>query len=78
MIENKQFYYGTVIFFKNDPGWGFIAKDEGGSDIFVHFSDLNGQKGFRTLKAKARVKFQIGTTIQGKPKAINVTVVNDE
>lgn len=77
MIENKQFYYGTVIFFKNDPGWGFISKDEGGTDIFVHFSDINC-KGFKTLKANTRVKYQMGVTVQGKPKAINVSVVTDE
>lgn len=77
MKENKQIYFGTVIFFNNKPGYGFISKDEGGTDIFCHFSDINCQ-GFKTLKKGQRVSYQIGKNHQGQPKAINVTLVTDE
>ncbi|HEY4665823.1 MAG TPA: cold shock domain-containing protein [Anaerolineales bacterium] len=63
---------GTVKWFNDGKGYGFIAR-EGGDDVFVHFSAIQGN-GFRSLQEGQRVEF----TIQQGPKglqAADVTVV---
>jgi CspA family cold shock protein len=62
---------GTVKWFNNDKGFGFITPDEGGKDLFVHHSSINGS-GFRTLADGARVSYDSEDGPKG-PKAINVT-----
>lgn len=47
---------GIVKWFNNAKGWGFIEADEGGEDIFVHFSSIQGT-GFKTLTAGQSVSF---------------------
>lgn len=61
---------GTVKWFNDAKGYGFIARDSGKGDIFVHHSAITGQ-GFKTLKEGQRVTF---TVEQGKkgPAAANV------
>jgi len=61
---------GTVKWFNNDKGFGFITPDEGGKDLFVHHSSINGS-GFRTLADGARVSYEAEDGPKG-PKAINV------
>jgi CspA family cold shock protein len=51
---------GTVKWFKNEKGFGFIAQD-GGNDVFVHFSSIMTE-GFKTLNEGDRVEFEV---IQG-------------
>lgn len=65
---------GTVKWFDESKGFGFITPDQGGKDVFVHFSALPGD-GFRTLKEGQSVSF---VTEQGKkgPQAAAVQVVN--
>ena len=48
---------GTVKWFNEDKGFGFIANDNGGDDVFVHFSSIES-KGFRSLKEGQRVSFE--------------------
>lgn len=52
---------GTVKWFNNDKGYGFIERDEGG-DIFVHYSALQGE-GYRSLEDGQRVEFNV---VQGQ------------
>ncbi len=66
MAETKT---GTVKWFNEQKGYGFIAKDEGG-DVFVHFSAISGQ-GFRSLREGERVEFTIEQGQKG-PAAANV------
>ena len=66
-------YEGTVVWFDNKSGYGFIAR-AGEKDLFVHFSDIVCE-GFKTIKKDQRVKFGIGEHNQGQPKAIDVTVL---
>ena len=61
---------GTVKWFNNQKGYGFIS-DENGDDIFVHFSALN-MSGFKVLEEGDKVEFEV---IEGEkgPQAANVT-----
>ncbi len=61
---------GTVKWFSEQKGYGFIEQDEGG-DIFVHHSEIN-MPGFKTLSEGDRVSFEVGEGTKG-PAAKNVT-----
>ena len=61
---------GTVKWFNDDKGFGFITPDEGGKDLFVHHTGIEGQ-GFRSLSEGARVSFEAVAGDKG-PKAVNV------
>lgn len=49
---------GTVKWFSDSKGYGFIAPEEGGDDIFVHFQAIQGE-GFKTLKEGQVVEFEV-------------------
>jgi CspA family cold shock protein len=61
---------GTVKWFSDDKGFGFITPDEGGRDLFVHFSGINGD-GYRSLTEGAKVSYEEENGDKG-PKAVNV------
>ena len=61
---------GTVKWFNNQKGYGFIS-DEEGKDVFVHYSGLN-MSGFKSLDEGAEVEFDVTEGAKG-PQAINVT-----
>jgi len=63
---------GTVKWFNPDKGFGFIEPDEGGEDLFVHFSAIQGA-GFKSLDEGQKVEFDIGEGRDGKKQAVNVT-----
>ena len=63
---------GTVKWFNGGKGFGFIAR-EGGADVFVHFSAIQGD-GYRNLEEGQRVEFEIEQGAKG-PQAANVTVL---
>lgn len=67
----SQLISGTVKWFNEDNGFGFIER-EGGKDVFVHFRAINGT-GRRTLVEGQRVTFEV-TEGQKGPQAENVTV----
>ena len=69
MAERHQ---GTVKWFNNTKGYGFITKDSGG-DIFVHYTAIQGE-GFRALDENQRVEFTIAQGTKG-PQAQDVVVI---
>ncbi|MBL8505264.1 cold-shock protein [Methylobacillus glycogenes] len=56
---------GTVKWFNDSKGFGFIAPDEGGDDLFAHFSEIQ-VSGYKSLKENERVSFEITQTNKGK------------
>ena len=61
---------GTVKWFNDAKGYGFVAPDEGSKDLFVHFSNIAGE-GFKTLVEGARVEYEPREGNKG-PEAANV------
>lgn len=59
---------GTVKWFNDSKGYGFIAQDGGGEDLFAHFSAINAP-GFKTLKEGQKVSFDVVTGPKGKQAA---------
>lgn len=62
---------GTVKWFNNDKGYGFIAPDGGGSDVFVHITAVQ-RAGLETLKDDQKVTFELETGRNGKEAAMNL------
>ena len=64
---------GTVRWFSNEKGFGFIAPDEGGDDLFVHYSAISGS-GYKSLEENQRVSFVVTEGRKG-PQADEVSAL---
>jgi CspA family cold shock protein len=65
---------GRVKFFNTDRGYGFIAPDDGGSDVFVHVHDVE-VAGIKLLAAGQLVAYEVGSARDGRSKAVNLRLV---
>lgn len=65
---------GKVKWFSDQKGYGFIAKEDGSGDVFVHFSSISGN-GFKSLVEGDHVEFEVVDSDKG-PKAANVVKVS--
>jgi CspA family cold shock protein len=72
-MERVTMAEGTVKWFNAEKGFGFIQPDDGGKDIFVHFSAITGS-GYRSLEENQRVEFEASQGQKG-PQADNVRVL---
>lgn len=60
---------GTVKWFNDSKGFGFITPESGGDDLFAHFSAIQSNGGFRTLKEGQRVSFDVTAGPKGQQAA---------
>jgi CspA family cold shock protein len=67
---------GTVKFFNQGKGYGFIAPDGGGNDAFVHITAVE-RSGMQTLRENQRVSYDIQEDLRGKLKAANLKLAED-
>lgn len=71
----REVKYGTVVWFSNSRGFGYIAPDDGGKDYFCHWSNINGEPNkFKTLIAGQQVSFVVGANNKG-PQAEQVVIL---
>ncbi|MCW2961523.1 MAG: cspA [Thermoleophilia bacterium] len=64
---------GTVKWFDGEKGFGFITPEDGGKDLFVHFSNISGS-GYKSLEEGQAVQFEVGEGRKG-PEATDVQAV---
>jgi CspA family cold shock protein len=69
----NQLATGTVKWFSDEKGYGFITPEDGSKDLFVHFSGISGE-GFKSLSEGARVEYE-ATEGQKGPQATNVRAI---
>ena len=66
---------GTVKWFNETKGYGFIAPDDGSKDLFAHFREIQGSDGYRTLAENARVQFDVTQGAKGL-QAANIRTIS--
>jgi CspA family cold shock protein len=63
---------GKVKWFNEDKGYGFIEREDGGEDVFLHYSEIqDSARGFKSIEEDAQVEFEVEPGPKG-PKAVNV------
>lgn len=75
-MEVPEMSQGTVKWFNSEKGYGFIANDEGGEDVFVHYSAIQSD-GYKSLKEGQKVSFETEADPKNpnKLRAVNVSAL---
>jgi cold shock protein len=68
---------GTVKFFNENKGYGFIQPDEGGGDAFVHITAVE-RSGMRTLRQDQRISYELKQDNRGKMSAVNLQPADEQ
>jgi CspA family cold shock protein len=68
---------GTVKWFNNSKGYGFLGRDDGGADVFAHYSAIEST-GYKTLHEGQAVTFDVVSGERGRPQADKVVPLRDE
>lgn len=75
-MEEKQVCTGTVVWFNERRGYGFLKPDGGDKDYFVHYTNIVSEMKFKTLVAGQRVTFTVGANKNG-PQAENIAILDE-
>lgn len=62
---------GTVKWFSEEKGYGFISPDDGDEDVFVHYTEIEGS-GYRSIKEGERISYEVAPRGTRGPRAVNV------
>lgn len=66
MNEHNKVLNGVVCWFDSKRGYGFLTPSDGGTDLFIHYSNIdNGDAGFKTLEQGQKVSFELGKNHKG-------------
>ncbi len=76
-IKEKDMPIGTVKFFNDNKGYGFIQPDQGGNDAFVHITAVE-RAGMRSLRENQRVSYDLEQDRRGKMAAVNLKSADGE
>jgi cold shock protein len=68
---------GTVRWFNNSKGYGFLGRDDGGPDVFAHYTSIE-RAGYKTLREGQPVAFEVVPGERGRPQADKVIQLGDE
>ena len=75
MAELSKDNTGVIIWFQNNKGYGYIARDNGEKDLFLHYSNIE-MEGFKSVKPGQRVSFELGENHKGQ-QAVKVKVLSE-
>jgi CspA family cold shock protein len=73
LVQGQFMATGIVKWFNAEKGYGFILPDDGGKDLFAHYSEIRSE-GYKTLQENQRVSFEIGEGPKG-PSAKNIKII---
>ena len=73
-MSKEEVCNGVIIWFNDRRGYGFLQPDDGGKDLFVHYSNIISDANFKTLVAGQKVSYTIGSNKNG-PQAEQVKIV---
>lgn len=68
-------FTGRVAWFNDKRGYGFIERDDGGKDLFAHYTNIQ-REGFKTLTAGSKVSFTVGANDHG-PQAEDIVILEE-
>jgi CspA family cold shock protein len=75
-MENSVKYQGVVVWFDARKGYGFVKKNDGSGDVFIHYTNILTD-GFKTLEPQQKVEYEIGKNHMGD-QCINLRIIDDQ